>query len=251
LLIDGRPAGLQPLIDAHRGSCGIPHLPAGERYRRAIALGVDFVEVDIRRSADGEFFSHHDDFTPSGLALRGLTCRALERELGGEFVKVSEVLGLVDGKAGLHVDVKEQGYEADIVRFIEQGCAHCDVVFTSGDASIRAIKEQFPNTRAGLSLGDDQHGGPPWRYLQARWGNLEPRRRLRRSRADFAAVEQGLARSSLLDYCASMKVPAWVWTVNAESEIKAFMSDPRVEVLITDRPDVALRFRSESSPRGQ
>jgi glycerophosphoryl diester phosphodiesterase len=48
----------------------------------------------------------------------------------------------------------------------------------------------------------------------------------------------------VLDYCAGVKMPAWVWTVNREADIKAFLHDPRVAVLITDRPDVALRLRS-------
>ena len=38
-------------------------------------------------------------------------------------------------------------------------------------------------------------------------------------------------------------MPAWVWTVDEEVEIERFMRDPRVAVLITNRPDVAMRFR--------
>jgi glycerophosphoryl diester phosphodiesterase len=235
---------MRPLIDAHRGECGIPDLPADERYRRAIALGADFVEVDIRRSTDGEFFHYHDDQTPSGLAVRGLSYTRLKSELGAELVKVGEVMEMVDGKVGLHVDVKDGGYETEIVGFIKQRCKHSEVVFTSGDDSVRAIKELFPDVRAGLSLGDELQGAPPWRYLQVRWSELYPRARLQRCHADFAAVHQRLARIKVLDYCASVKMPAWVWTVNGEAEIKSFMRDPRVAALVTDRPDVALRFRS-------
>jgi glycerophosphoryl diester phosphodiesterase len=77
-----------------------------------------------------------------------------------------------------------------------------------------------------------------------RWGELYPRERLQKCRADFVSVHQRLARIRVLDYCASVKMPAWVWTVNDEVDIESFMRDPRVAVLITDRPDVALRFRS-------
>jgi glycerophosphoryl diester phosphodiesterase len=68
--------------------------------------------------------------------------------------------------------------------------------------------------------------------------------RLQRCRADFVAVDWRPARLRVLDYCAGVKMPAWVWTVNREADIKSFLRDPRVAVLITDRPDVALRFRS-------
>jgi len=41
-----RKSTMRPLIDAHRGECGNPGLPAAERYIRSIAMGVDFVEID-------------------------------------------------------------------------------------------------------------------------------------------------------------------------------------------------------------
>src|SRR5260370_39498545 len=107
---------------------------------RAIAMGVDFVEIDIRRTPDGVFISYHDDHMPSGRAVRDLTYAALENELGGELLKAGDVLEMVDGKIGLHVDVKEDGYEPDVLRFVQAGCTRSGVVFPSGDAPIRAIK---------------------------------------------------------------------------------------------------------------
>jgi glycerophosphoryl diester phosphodiesterase len=232
------------LIDAHRGECGIPGLPAADRYRHAISLGVEYVEVDVRRSGDGVYVNYHDERTPSGRAIRELTFAALKQELAAELLKVDEAMELVDGRVGLHVDVKEIGDEVAVVRLIHAGCPHSPVVFTGGDDSIRAIKENFPTVRAGLTLGEDLEGAPPWRYLSVRSTELFPRGRLRRSHADFAAVHQQLAGIRVLDYCARAHMPAWVWTVDDERNIAQFMHDPRVTVLITNRPDIALRFRT-------
>ncbi len=235
---------MRTLIDAHRGECGIPGLPAADRYGRAIALGVDYVEIDVRRSADGVYVNYHDDRTPSGRALYELSFVALRQELGSELLKVDEVMELVDGRVGLHVDVKEAGDEAATVSLVQAGCAHSPVFFTGGDDSVRAIKETFPTARAGLTLGEDLEGAPPWRYLRVRWSELFPGVRLRRCHADFAAVHQRLAGLRVLDYCARAHLPAWVWTVDDEVSIARFMDDPRVAVLITNRPDLALRIRS-------
>ncbi len=225
---------MRPLIDAHRGECGIPGLPAADRYRCAVGLGVDFVEIDIRRISDGMFVNYHDDLTPAGRAVRDLSYPELKDELGADLVKIDELIEIVDGNIGLHVDVKEEGYEAEVVRLIESSFTRSEVVFTSGDDQIRAIKEQFPSVRAGLSLGDDLTGALPWR---------EARARLSRSRADFVVVHERVARAGMLDRCARARVPAWVWTVNDEADIARFMGDSRVAVLITGRPDIALRFR--------
>lgn len=233
-----------PLIDAHRGECGVQGLPVAERYMRAIELGVDFVEIDIRRIADGTFVNYHDDSTPAGRAVRDLTYWELKAELGTELATVDELVEIIDGKAGLHVDVKEDGYEADVVRKIQSSFRRSEVAFTSGDAPIRAVKDQFPNVRTGLSLGDDLNGLAPWLKVRVRLSELFPGARLRQSRADFIAVHKDVARARVLSYCAKAHVAAWVWTVDDESEIARFMRDPRVAVLITNRPDVAMTFRT-------
>ena len=235
---------MRTLIDAHRGECGIPGLPAADRYSRAISLGVNYVEIDVRRSADGVYVNYHDERTPSGRGVRELSYAALKQELDADLLKVGDVMELVDGRVGLHVDVKETGDEAAVVRLIQAGCAHSPVVFTGGDDSIRAIKETFPMVSAGLTLGEDLEGAPPWRYVRVRLSELFPGVRLRRSHADFAAVHQRLAGIRVLDYCARAHMPAWVWTVDDELNIARFMRDPRVAVLITNRPDIALRFRT-------
>jgi glycerophosphoryl diester phosphodiesterase len=235
---------MRTLIDAHRGECGIPGLPAADRYSRAISLGVNYVEIDVRRSADGVYVNYHDERTPAGRGVRELSYAGLKHELDAELLKVGDVMELVDGRVGLHVDVKEVGDEAAVVRLIQAGCAHSPVVFTGGDDSIRAIKETFPMVSAGLTLGEDLEGAPPWRYLRVRLSELFPGVRLRRSHADFAAVHQRLAGIRVLDYCARVHMPAWVWTVDDELNIARFMHDPRVAVLITNRPDIALRFRT-------
>jgi glycerophosphoryl diester phosphodiesterase len=235
---------MAPLIDAHAGECGIPGLRVAEHYRRSIALGVDFVEIDVRRTSDGVYVNFHDDDAPSGRAVRELSYVALKDELGDDLLKVDEVMEMVDGKVGLHVDVKEEGDESALVRLIQAGCAHSEVVFTGPDASILAIKEEFPGVGAGLSLGEDLTGAWPPRYVRVRLSELFPARRLRRCHADFAATNQRLATIWVLDYCARAHMPAWVWTVDDDAGIASFMHDPRVAVLITNRPDVAMRIRS-------
>src|SRR5579862_9494466 len=67
-----------PIISAHRGECGVRDLSAGERYRRAIVLGVDFVEFDVRRTLDGVLVCYHDERTPAGRRVNATTCSDLQ-----------------------------------------------------------------------------------------------------------------------------------------------------------------------------
>ena len=235
---------MSPLISAHRGSCGVPGLPAAERYDRAIALGVDYVELDVRRTADGLFVNYHDDLTPSRRKTSSLTYADLKAELGAEVLTIAELLDVVAGRAGLHVDLKEPGDEGDIVRMLLADKCGARFVVTTGDVeSIRAVKELFPGVQAGLTLGTDMKDAHAWATMTERWAELFPGARLKRSCADFVAAHQQLARLRLLGYCKRKRMPAWVWTVDETKEIARFMADPRVTTLITNRPDVALELR--------
>jgi glycerophosphoryl diester phosphodiesterase len=117
-------------------------------------------------------------------------------------------------------------------------------VVTTGDVeSIRAVKDHFPEVKAGLTIGTDMKDAHAWATMTERLAELFPGARLKRSRADFVAAHQQLARLRLLSYCKRNRLAVWVWTVDETDEIARFMADPRVTTLITNRPDVALRFR--------
>jgi glycerophosphoryl diester phosphodiesterase len=231
------------LISAHRGGTMVEGVPAAERYRRAIELDVDFVEFDVRRTRDGVTVIFHDDRTVSGREVRALSHRELAEELGPEAMTLDELFDVAAGRVGLHLDLKETGYEAQIVHAALDRCPVDRLVITSGDAAIRTIKEQFPHVRAGLSIGEEINHLAPWMKLRVRMSELFPRGRLERCHADFVAVHQQLAGLTVLRYCESHGIDAWVWTVDDEPGMARFLADPRVKTLITNRPEVAMRLR--------
>lgn len=240
----GKLLSVKPLISAHRGGPVVDGQSAADRYRHAIAIGVDYVEFDVRKTKDRVTVICHDDCTVSGRPIRELAYRDLTEELGGEALTFDELLEVAAGRVGLHLDLKETGYEAEIVDRALAVSPLDRLVITSGDEAVRSIKEQFPEVRAGLSLGDELLGAPPWVRLRVRLSEAFPGRRLERCHADFVAVHHQLAEINVLRHCAGHGLPAWVWTVDEEAEIARFMTDERVAVIITNLPEVALRLRS-------
>lgn len=214
-----------------------------DSFRTALEAGYDYVELDVRRTADGVLVVHHDPLTAGGHVISDMTWAGYRRELGKEALALDDLLAIAArGRGRLHVDIKEPGYEAEIVSRLLGQLGPDRFVVTSGDGSVLAVKTAFPEVTAGLTLGDDVFRFSAWRKLTTRLSELFPAGRVRRCRADFVAVEHRLARARVLRYARRAGLPAWVWTVDGEAEIARHLRDPRIAVLITNHPDVARRL---------
>ena len=236
------------MISAHRGACGTAGLSMADSFRTALEAAYDYVELDVRRTADGVLVVHHDPVTRGGHRIHDLTLDDYRAELGDQALTVDELLAIAAGTRGrLHVDLKEPGHEVEIVGKLLEHLAPADFVVTGDDRCVLAVKTAFPEVTAGLSLGEDVGGYSIWRRLTVRLSELFPARRVRRSRADFVAVEHRLGRAHVLRYAQRAGLPAWVWTVDDEAGIARHLRDPRVAVLITNKPEVARRLSRHRS----
>jgi glycerophosphoryl diester phosphodiesterase len=221
-----------PLISAHRGSCGIAGLGLADSYDRAARLGADYLEFDARRTLDGEFVVHHDPRLATSGPISGLTTDEYRKAAGDQALTVAELIDLTRGRARLHADLKVVGDEEALAELLLRRLAAEEMVVTTGeDMSVRRLENLHPELRVGLTLGRD------WEA------------QVRACRPDFLTFDRRLAKR-LLDYCAGHSLPAWVWTVDEEAEMRTLLADPRLSVLITNRPDLALAIR-DGRPRAE
>lgn len=109
-------------VIAHRGvHQGIPEnsLPA---YQKAIDLGCDFVEIDVRTTKDGKFVSIHNSTIDSYVTGKTGSVKSMtEKELkaldiglktsvewkGTQIPTFEEILRLCKGKTGIYLDLKD------------------------------------------------------------------------------------------------------------------------------------------------
>ena len=202
------------LVIAHRGAWG-----AGAAqntlaaFERAIALGADMVEFDVRRTADARLIVHHDADV-GGVAVSALARRELAAPLLGE------VVALCRGRIGMDVEVKEAGYLPEVLALLPpSGC----VLTSFHEQVIREARVLAPSLPTGL--------------LVDRPAQLEA---FARSGAHYPVLERALPAGS---------EPHFVWTVNDPTELEQRLSDPLVVGVITDVPQLALELRRELSAR--
>lgn len=231
-------------VSAHMGGGEHARPATYEAYESAPATGAEYVEFDIRRTGDGVLVVHHDA-RARGRLLGDLSYASLCELAGYRVPLVRDAMRLAAPRAAGHLDLKETGYEAEVIALAETELGAGNFIATTlEDVSVTAIKRQFPQVRTALSLGRDARGLPWARRAQVRASELFPLARIRASGADWVAVHHRLARLSVLRTCAEHGIGVMVWTVDSDRLMDALIADQRVDVLITNRPGRALRRRA-------
>ncbi len=242
-------SGSAAAISAHRG--GIEDAPEGtyEAYQAAARTGAEYIEFDIRRTADDELVVYHAAAVDGDKALTDISYATLSELAGYNVPRVQDVMRLIAGKAIGHLDLKEIGDEHVVIELaLEILGAGNFVATTLEDVSVAAIKARFPAVPVALSLGRDV-GQESWRTrLSSRRGELYPLSRIHACGADWAAINRRIALLGALRQCHRHGIRTMIWTVNSDTMIARWLADSRVDVLVTDRPRRAIALR-EQLPR--
>jgi glycerophosphoryl diester phosphodiesterase len=222
-----------------------PRTGAIEAYVKAVETGAEYVEFDIRRTADGELAVFHDACTHQGELLASISYRRLCELAGYQVPRVADVMTVIAGRATGHLDLKETGGEEKVVEMALDILGPGNfMVTTLEDQSVAAIKARYPAAPAALSLGRALSEVPMSRRAATRLSEFFPVRRLRACRADWAAVHRRLAAAGVLARCHRAGIKTMIWTVDDDAEMRRWLADPRVAVLITNRPADAVALRT-------
>lgn len=153
----------KPFVVGHRGAAGLEPENTLRSIGRAIDIGVDAVEVDARRSKDGELVIMHDpvvDRTTNGhgrvnsLTLKEL--KALDAGKGERIPTLDELIAAVKGRVGLFVEIKEPETVPDVVGRIKEAGMAADTTFVSFfHASLLSAKQLSPSSRCGVIFSCD------------------------------------------------------------------------------------------------
>lgn len=228
-------------ISAHQGGAEVYPAQTYEAFETAAASGVEYVELDVRRLGDGTLVCRHDPH--AGGPLGALSYPELCLRVGHEVPTVDRVLALLAGRARAHIDLKETGHEAEVVTTALAALGPAGfVVTTLVDASLHRIARQFPTVATGLSLGRGIGDVPLHTLPSAIIGDLFPAHRLRSAGATWASINKNLA-PWVLSRCHRLGIATMVWTVDRSADIDRLLNDPRVDVVVTNRPLHALARR--------
>jgi glycerophosphoryl diester phosphodiesterase len=234
-------------IAGHRGASAlVRHENTVEAFLRAAEVGAGWVELDVRRLADGALVVFHDADL-SGVPLRSLTLRGLRdrcANLGFCPPTLEEALAACRGRLSVDIELKEEHTEDDaaaITRAILPPGAYAWTSFHDG--VVRRLATLDPDAPRGLLLGRPQ----PSRPVATRMSELYPMARLQAVKADFVAPNFRLLRLGFLRRMEQAGYPVWVWTVNEVGWMRHLLR-AGVAMIITDHPDQAVQLRDIAQP---
>jgi glycerophosphoryl diester phosphodiesterase len=203
----------RPAVCAHRGASRRHPENTLPAFAAAVEMGADMIETDVRRTARGRLILHHDPLgarTPRGL------------------VELAELAELADGRTALDVELKEAGYEADVLAVLEPRPAGL-VVTSFLPEAVAAVRALDPEVETGLIFRPGDRRDLP-------------------ARAEDCGARMVVAHSSVLrpELAAELQRagrPLMVWTVNDRRRLAAVLTTPGVTHVVTDVPDVAIAIR--------
>ncbi len=158
-------------VVAHRGvHDGIPENTLAA-YRRAIELGADFVEIDLRETKDGHLVSIHDHtvdaYTQDAtgpvheFTLAELKALDIGRRVGPEWAEeriptFEEILKLCKGNIGIYLDLKQGNVETILATAKRFDMVH-DILWYAGTPLLRQLRELCPECHLMPDPGAEQN----------------------------------------------------------------------------------------------
>lgn len=230
--METKPAMNRPLVIAHRGFSGKYPENTLAAIRAAMKLGVDYVEIDVQETHDGQIVVFHDYrlrrlCRVSG-RVRDITLQKLQ-QLNPAMPTLTEVLRACRGKTNLLIEIKGAD-PVKVAALIKQARMEREViVFSLSLSRMKAFSAVAPDV--------------PQFGLIAR--NLKSA--IRHLQSAISVSGLGLSRRlvtsrSVVDQIHRNGWKLFVWTANRESQMRR-LAAWGVDGIITNHPDRALELQ--------
>lgn len=228
------------LIIAHRGFHKFAEENTIAAYQKAIEIGVDGIEFDVRITKDGILISHHDEIIDDKY-ISNLTYERINQiaaDKGFHVPTVEEVLKLAKGKVKLFVELKEEGYENEIINLLLKYLNLDEFIVISFNVrSLKLIKSSYTDVKTGLLLRTKK--AKLLGFIIKLLGFL-PSSILFGVNPDILLPHVDGYSLNLLKFAQREQKNIVLWTVNDEIMMKRFIKDDIVQGIITDIPDIAI-----------
>lgn len=226
------------VVMAHRGGSAAAPENTLIAYKKAIEMGADYAELDVRQTKDGAIVLMHDKTVHRTTGVKGfvwdLTLEELKQlEAGSWFGKefrgepiptLEEVIRLAKGRMKLNIEVKisenEPGIAQKVVDIVRSEDFSRDCLITSFDMeTVKTFKEIAPDLETGLIFDKEYHSD----VFEGGW--------------DVLSTNHELVDAEFVRHAKDNGKKIYAWTVNEREEMLRLIG-LGVDGILTDKPDL-------------
>ncbi|MCK9536612.1 MAG: glycerophosphodiester phosphodiesterase [Bacilli bacterium] len=226
------------MVVAHRGASGlVKHENTIEAFQKAIEIGADCIECDVRKTADGVIIIYHDELI-NGVVVNSLKYQEILDINGFHVPTLEETLKFVKGKILIDIELKEGGYEEEAIFLIQKHLTNDEFYIRSFlDETLKKVKKIDKTIITALLLGLDK----PKNVFLTRLSELFPFFRILKTKCNFVSPYYKLLRLGFVTRMKLIGKPVSVWTVDDELLMVKLLKKKKIDSIVTNYPDVALR----------
>lgn len=232
-------------IIAHRGASGlVEYENTIESFEKAIEVKADSVELDVRKTKDGQIIVVHDEVFIDRLISEWDYYSLCQETMkyGYTMPLLEEVLKRLKGRIFIDIEIKEKGYTKEIIDLVLGILAPDEFYIRSfHDKELKEVKKINKNIKTVLLLGLEY----PKHVVLTRLSELFPLFRVLKTKCDIVSPYYQLV---ILGYVKRLHLigrPVLVWTVDSPELMRKLIFKNKVDGIITNYPDKALAIRDE------
>lgn len=213
----------------HRGARAYEPENTLRSFKRAIELGVDAVEFDVRKTKDNELVIIHsadvNKTTNGSGSVNEFTLEQIKNfvtDKGEQIPTLEEVLDSIGSQVKLFVELKENGIEKEVLELIsKKGLMKSTVIISFHEDALRKVREL--NDKVEIGLIYVRHKNPIKFALELKAKYLLSLYRFTHTVNIKKAHEKGLK--------------VIVWTINKKEEVIEYKKKG-VDGIASDKPDI-------------
>ncbi len=213
----------------HRGARAYEPENTLRSFKKAVEMGVDAVELDVRKTKDGQLVVIHDADVKKTTDGKGLVSELTLKEIkefsaekGEKIPTLKEALDFLDKKAKIIIELKEAGIEMQVLDIVRENGLQKNVIIVSFiEDALRKVRNLDKEVETGLIYV--KHKNPVKAALDLEASYLLPLYRFTHTANVKKAHDNNLR--------------IIVWTINKPEEVDEYMKKG-VDGIASDKPDI-------------
>jgi glycerophosphoryl diester phosphodiesterase len=216
----------------HRGARAYEPENTLRSFKKALEIGVDAVELDVRKTKDNQLVVIHDADVKKTTDGKGVVSELTLKEIkefstekGEKVPTLKEALDFLDKKVKILIELKEEGVEEKVLSAVRENGLQKNVIIVSFiEEVLRKVRELNKEIETGLIYA--KHKNPVKSALDLKASYLLPLYRFTHTANVKKAHENGLK--------------VIVWTVNKPEEVAEYVKKG-VDGIASDKPDILIQ----------